>query len=108
MAQNDRHMKATNSVTLGGQFAPAARKAASNFDLFWNDSGSGMFVSACDDCEEPARKVAAATWAAAVEACARAAEGFTEERDDRRWVPGSLYDTLRRETAAAIRKLSNA
>lgn len=41
------------------------------------------------------------------EACARAAEGFTEERDDRQWVPGSLYDTLRRETAAAIRKRSN-
>lgn len=41
------------------------------------------------------------------EACARAAEGFTEERDDRRWVPGSLYDTLRLETAAAIRKRSN-
>jgi len=38
------------------------------------------------------------------EACAKAAEGFT---DDRKWVPGSLYDTLRRETAAAIRKRSN-
>lgn len=42
------------------------------------------------------------------EACAKAAEGFTEERDDRKWVPGSLYDTLRRETAAFIRKRSNA
>ena len=41
------------------------------------------------------------------EACARAAEGFTEERDDRQWVPGSLYDTLRLETAAVIRKRSN-
>lgn len=38
------------------------------------------------------------------EACAKAAEGFT---DDRKWVPGSLYDTLRRETAAAIRRRSN-
>ncbi|TJY57412.1 hypothetical protein E4T66_18570 [Sinimarinibacterium sp. CAU 1509] len=42
------------------------------------------------------------------EACAQSAEGFTEHRDDRQWVPGSLYDTLRRETAAAIRKRSNA
>lgn len=42
------------------------------------------------------------------EACAKAAEGFTDGRDDRKWVPGSLYDTLRRETAAFIRKRSNA
>jgi hypothetical protein len=42
------------------------------------------------------------------EACAKAAEGFTDDRDDRKWVPGSLYDTLRRETAAFIRKRSNA
>lgn len=53
-----------------------------------------------------------AAWDAATvkerEACAKAAEGFTETRDDRRWVPGSLYDTLRRETAAFIRMRSNA
>lgn len=52
-----------------------------------------------------------ALWEAATkaerEACARAAEGFTDDRDDRKWVPGSLYDTLRRETAAFIRKRSN-
>lgn len=42
------------------------------------------------------------------EACALAAEGFSEKRDDRQWVPGSLYDALRRETAAAIRKRSKA
>jgi hypothetical protein len=34
------------------------------------------------------------------EACAKIAEGFDRNRD---WVPGSLYDTLRREVAAAIR-----
>jgi hypothetical protein len=34
------------------------------------------------------------------EECARAAEGFERNRD---WVPGSLYETLRREVAAAIR-----
>jgi hypothetical protein len=38
----------------------------------------------------------------AVEECAKVAEGFPRNRE---WVPGSLYDTLRRETAAAIRKL---
>lgn len=42
------------------------------------------------------------------EACAKAAEGFTDGRDHRKLVPGSLYDTLRRETAAFIRKRSNA
>lgn len=39
---------------------------------------------------------------AGVEAAAKAAEAFEKNRD---WVPGSLYDTLRRETAAAIREL---
>ena len=87
--------------------APAARKADSGFDLFWNGCGSGIFVSGNDDHEEHARKVAETVWAAAVEACARAAEGFREERDDRQWVPGSLYDTLRCDVAADIRKLSN-
>lgn len=33
--------------------------------------------------------------------CAKIAEGFEQTRD---WVPGSLYDTLRREVAAAIRQ----
>lgn len=37
-----------------------------------------------------------------IEECAKIAEGFPHNRD---WVPGSLYDTLRKETAAAIRKL---
>lgn len=35
------------------------------------------------------------------ERCAKIAEGFEQTRD---WVPGSLYDTLRREVAAAIRQ----
>lgn len=42
------------------------------------------------------------------EACAQAAEGFTDGRDDRKWIPGSLYDTLRRETAASIRQRAQA
>lgn len=35
------------------------------------------------------------------ERCAKVAEGFQQNRD---WVPGSLYDNLRREVGAAIRK----
>ena len=42
------------------------------------------------------------------EACAKAAEVYTEEGDDRQWIPGSLYDTLRRDVAAFIRKRSKA
>ena len=38
-----------------------------------------------------------------IEEAAKAAEGVEKTRD---WVPGSLYDTLRRETAGAIRTLS--
>lgn len=41
------------------------------------------------------------------EACAKAIEGFTDETDERSWVPGSFWDTLRNETAAVIRKRSN-
>lgn len=37
------------------------------------------------------------------ERCARIAEGV-EQTEERHWVPGSLYDTLRRETAAEIRR----
>ena len=37
------------------------------------------------------------------ERCARIAEGV-ERTEDRHWIPGSLYDTLRRETAAEIRR----
>lgn len=37
------------------------------------------------------------------EEAAKAAEGFERNRD---WVPGSLYDTLRREVAAAIRNIT--
>ena len=46
--------------------------------------------------------------AAEQERCARIAEGV-ERTEERHWVPGSLYNTLRRETAAEIRrKLHNA
>lgn len=79
-----------------------------NFDDFWkNETGPAHFAG-----EPTAKDLARAAWNRAAELereeCARAAEGFTEERDDRKWVPGSLYDTLRRETAAFIRKRSNA
>jgi hypothetical protein len=54
--------------------------------------------------------IANAAWDAAVkaerESCAKAVEGFVDGRDDRKWVPGSLYDTLRIEAAASIRKRS--
>lgn len=38
-----------------------------------------------------------------IERCAKIAEGFPKNRG---WVPGSLYDTLRREVAADIRSLT--
>lgn len=37
------------------------------------------------------------------EEAAKAVEGFERNRD---WVPGSLYDTLRREAATAIRNIT--
>lgn len=40
----------------------------------------------------------------ALEEAAKAAEAFHQDRD---WVKGSLYDTLRRETASAIRSLKS-
>ena len=39
--------------------------------------------------------------AAERERCARIAEGLVQTRD---WVPGSLYDNIRREVAARIRR----
>lgn len=50
-----------------------------------------------------ARAVACEARAAEQERCARIAEGV-ERAEERHWVPGSLYDTLRRETAAEIRR----
>lgn len=44
-----------------------------------------------------------AATAAERERCARVAEGI-ERPEDRDWIKGSLYDTLRRETAAEIRR----
>ena len=52
------------------------------------------------------KEIASMAWAAAIaaerERCARVAEGM-ERPDERHWMPDSLYDTLRRETAAEIR-----
>lgn len=50
-----------------------------------------------------AQSVASIVRAAAIEECAKVAEGFPRNRD---WVNGSLYDTLRREVAADIRALA--
>ena len=54
-----------------------------------------------------ARAVACEARAAEQERCARIAEGV-ERAEERHWVPGSLYDTLRRETAAEIRRKPNS
>lgn len=53
----------------------------------------------------PDESITYKAWQAATvaerERCALIAEGFPRTRD---WVPGSLYDTLRREVAARIRR----
>jgi hypothetical protein len=54
-----------------------------------------------------ARAVACEARAAEQERCARIAEGV-ERAEERHWVAGSLYDTLRRETAAEIRRKPNS
>ena len=50
-----------------------------------------------------AERVWDAATAAERERCARVAEGI-ERPDERHWINGSLYDTLRRETAAELRR----
>lgn len=78
-----------------------------NFEQWWHEHGSGVRITEGCDSEEHARKVAALAWSKATaderERCARVAEGM-ERTEDRNWIPGSLYDTLRRETAAEIRR----
>lgn len=78
-----------------------------NFERWWHEHGSGVRIAEGCDCEEHARRVAALAWneatAAEQERCARIVEGV-ERTEERHWVPGSLYDTLRRETAAEIRR----
>ena len=53
------------------------------------------------------KEIAENAWIAATvaerERCARVAEGM-ERPDDRHWMKESVYDTLRRETAAEIRR----
>src|SRR5690606_19408034 len=77
------------------------------FEQWWHKHGSGVRPTEGCDCEEHGRRVAALAWneatAAEKERCARIAEGV-ERTEDRHWIPGSLYDTLRRETAAEIRR----
>lgn len=55
-----------------------------------------------DDIMKASRNIQRIVRSAVIEECAKAAEGFPKNRE---WVPGSLYETLRRETAAAIRAL---
>lgn len=78
-----------------------------DFEQWWREHGSGVRPAEGCDCEEHARMVAALAWneaaAAEKERSARIAEGV-ERTEERHWVPGSLYDTLRRETAAEIRR----
>ena len=78
-----------------------------NFEQWWHEYGSSVRPTKGCDCEEHARRVAALAWNEAradeQERCARIAEGV-ERTEERHWVPGSLYDTLRRETAAEIRR----
>lgn len=76
-----------------------------DFEEWWKKNGIEQATYAE---KSAARKGWEAGTKAEREACAKAAEGFTDDRDDRKWVPGSLYHTLRRETAAVIRKRSNA
>ena len=75
-----------------------------NFEQWWHEYGSSVRPTKGCDCEE---HVAALAWNEAradeQERCARIAEGV-ERTEERHWVPGSLYDTLRRETAAEIRR----
>lgn len=78
-----------------------------NFELWWREHGNGLRATHGHDSEEHTRNVAALVWSAATafekERCARVAEGV-ERTEERHWVKGSLYDTLRRETAAEIRR----
>jgi len=69
-----------------------------SFEIWWaqqNDIASTFY------------HVAKTAWEAAAsierERCAKIAEGV-EKPEHRHWVPGSLYDTLRKETAAEIRQ----
>jgi hypothetical protein len=55
------------------------------------------------DSTEFARHCWEAATLAERERCARVAEGV-ERPTERHWIPKSLYDTLRRETAAEIRR----
>lgn len=70
--------------------------------------GLGVLSGAADLIEAQAAQIAELQEAVAAEreACALAAEGYREGRDDRAWIPGSLYDTLRRDVAAVIRTRS--
>ena len=57
------------------------------YEPLWDDSDMHAYAAACVAAER--------------ERCAKVAEGFEQTRD---WVPGSLYDNIRREVAARIRR----
>ena len=76
-------------------------EASMTFDEWWSASGEVDYAGGA--LVEFAKLVWNAATAAERERCARVAEGV-ERPDERHWINGSLYDTLRRETAAEIRR----
>ena len=73
------------------------------------DAGFVLIIDSkygCDDylsCQSPLpslERFAALVAASERESCAKAAEGFPENRD---WVPGSLWGNIRADVASAIR-----
>ncbi len=79
--------------------------ASMTFDEWWEEYWpTPTEPSVCDAVlNDLAQKVWNAATADERERCARVAEGM-ERPDDRHWMKESVYDTLRRETAAEIRR----
>jgi hypothetical protein len=90
---------AWNEKAVEAALAAAKRK----FVYYSQVARSDELVSAVSSALDAAAAVDGdAQWNAAIEAAAKIAEDGGKYRD---WVPGSLYETLRRECAAAIRSL---
>lgn len=76
------------------------------FDEWWAESGAANYSAGVMNefiIKEFVRIVWAVATAAERERCARVADG-AERRGDRHWSKGSLYDMLRRDIAAEIRR----
>ena len=80
---------------------PDMTKMRMTFDEWWGEYWAPPTEhSVCDAAlKDVAQKVWIAATAAERERCARVAEGM-ERPDERHWVRGGVYDTIRRETAA--------